>query len=194
MQSRVDDAFAKDASLWSAFKKGDSNAYLTIYDAHYHTLFLYGLKFCNDALLTNDCIQELFLELWKNREIISPVKKIKSYLLVYLKRKILAERRKRLLYTRGEFHDFENLQGWSHEEELIRQEQSQEQRVALQHAISRLTDRQKEVLHLKFYESLSYEEIAELTGLKIGRVYNIMHEAVRALKKSLLLWVLFLIP
>ena len=68
---------------------GDQNAFLTIYQNHYQSLFSYGLSITGDKELTKDCIQELFLEIWKTRLTLNKeVDNIRSYLFTWLRRKI----------------------------------------------------------------------------------------------------------
>ncbi len=51
--------------------------------------------------------------------------------------------------------------------------------------LKRLDPRAAEVVRLKFYEELSYKEIAGRTGLKIGHVGYLLHHALKALAAEL---------
>ncbi len=51
--------------------------------------------------------------------------------------------------------------------------------------LKRLDPRAAEVVRLKFYEELSYKEIATRTGLTIGHVGYILHHALKALGNEL---------
>lgn len=48
-------------------------------------------------------------------------------------------------------------------------------------ALSRLTDRERELVVLKVYEEKSYAEIADITGLSTGNVGYILHNAMKKL-------------
>lgn len=48
-----------------------------------------------------------------------------------------------------------------------------------------LDERSREVLRLKFTENLSYKEISERTGLKIGHVGYLLHHALKAMAEEL---------
>lgn len=48
-------------------------------------------------------------------------------------------------------------------------------------ALGRLSDRERELVVLKVYEEKSYKEIAEITGLSVGNVGYILHNAMRKL-------------
>src|SRR5215469_3178559 len=48
-----------------------------------------------------------------------------------------------------------------------------------------LDERSRQVLRLKFTENLSYKEISERTGLKIGHVGYLLHHALKAMAEEL---------
>ena len=52
-------------------------------------------------------------------------------------------------------------------------------------AINKLTPRQKEVLTLRFYDALSYEEIDALMMLPVKSVYMLVYRAIDALKQNI---------
>lgn len=52
--------------------------------------------------------------------------------------------------------------------------------------LSRLDPRAAEVVRLKFYDELSYKEIATRTGLTVGHVGYILHHALKALGNELI--------
>ncbi len=51
--------------------------------------------------------------------------------------------------------------------------------------LQRLDPRAGEVVRLKFYEELSYKEIADKTGLTVGHVGYILHHALKSLAEEL---------
>ena len=52
-------------------------------------------------------------------------------------------------------------------------------------ALSRLSDRERQLVVLKVYEEKSYREIAEITGLSVGNVGFILHTAIKKLAAML---------
>jgi RNA polymerase sigma-70 factor (ECF subfamily) len=52
-------------------------------------------------------------------------------------------------------------------------------------ALSRLSDRERQLVILKVYEEKSYKEIAEITGLSVGNVGFILHTAMKKLAAML---------
>ena len=55
-----------DIDLWNAYKEGDKDAFGVLFKRHFSSLFQYGIKLCSDRTVVEDCIQELFTELWQN--------------------------------------------------------------------------------------------------------------------------------
>ncbi len=60
-----------------------------------------------------------------------------------------------------------------------------EDKVQLDHLMTRLSPRQQEVLRLRMTAQLSYREIADITGLSVSNVGFHLHEAVRSLRTAL---------
>ncbi len=52
-------------------------------------------------------------------------------------------------------------------------------------ALSRLDAREREIVVLRVYEERSYKEIAEMTGLPVGTVGSILHDAMKKLARAL---------
>lgn len=81
------------------------------------------------------------------------------------------------------FLHHEELKALPYEAEHILAEHAEQMAVLLGRLLESLTARQREVLYLRFYEGLSYEEIAEVSEVKVGRVYNIVYEALSQMRK-----------
>ncbi|MEL6923598.1 MAG: sigma factor, partial [Bacteroidota bacterium] len=70
-----------DLRLWEELRAGKAEALNELYDRYVLLLFNYGSKITTDQGLIEDCIQELFVELWEKREKISSTTSVKFYLL-----------------------------------------------------------------------------------------------------------------
>lgn len=174
-----------DLQLWKNFQAGSEIAYETIYRDHAAMLYSFGLKLTKDKELVKDCIQDLFIELWKSKHRLAPVKSIKSYLFRSMRRRVIAEsvkKRKNLFDSiRNKIPGY--LQNCSAEVNLIENQDFAQQRQELKMALSMLTDRQKEIIHLKFYSLLSYVEISEVMALSIKGTYKLMGRSICRLRK-----------
>ena len=128
----------------------------------------------------------MFMEIWKTRMRLNKVKNIRSYLFTWLRRNIFHEL-SRLNSEKNKQSLFESSLSniLPYEDLLIAFQQNEEDRSNLQSALKNLSRGQMEVIRLKFFENLSYIEIAAKTSLSIRTVYNLIYEALGNLKKSM---------
>lgn len=63
--------------------------------------------------------------------------------------------------------------------------QMHEETARVQSLLATLSARQQEVIHLKFNTSLSYEEIATITGMTVNNVGVTLHLALKNLRKKM---------
>ena len=66
--------------LWNAFKRGDWEAYTSLYHDYFRPLNNYGYKFTRDVNLIEDSIHDLFISLWTNRDNLGNPLSVKNYL------------------------------------------------------------------------------------------------------------------
>jgi len=169
--------------LWESFRKGDKDAYAAIFRTHYDSLFRFGSKLTRDTELLEDCIQELFIEIWQSKAG-APVLSVRAYLLKSLKYKLLRAFRQKgkplQLLDIGET-PFE----LSHETFLIQEQENHEKKQMVIAALSRLTNRQKEIIYLKYYQNLSYEEVSEIMNINYQVARNLLYQAIKSLKSMM---------
>lgn len=61
-----------------------------------------------------------------------------------------------------------------------------EQHTAINHAIAQLPEEMRDILELRHFQDLSYEEIADILGCPVGTVMSRLYRARQALRKVLL--------
>lgn len=173
-----------DASLWEAFKCGDEAAFKHIYDTQVYALYSYGHRITSDNGLVEDCLQDLFADLWEKKDRLSATSSIKFYLFKALRRRLL---RKLIQGNRTKTDNFlEDFQiTLSQEALLIAQQISRDQLERLSQAVEKLSKRQKEIIYLKYYENLSFEEIAATMSISVEATYNILSKAMKSLRYSM---------
>ena len=178
-----------DLERWQELKAGSKEALEQIYSTEVAHLLLYGKKFSSDEQLVEDCIHDLFVELWKNREGLSPTDSIRRYLLVSLRRKVirkLDQQRKRLSNDEPEEHHFDAT--LSIDMEMIEMEMIKERHEQLSGALESLSPRQKEVIYLKYFSEMDYEAIGEIMGISYQSARNLVFKALHSLKKHMVLF------
>lgn len=176
-----------EEQLWKSFKEGDLKAYEQLFNLFYQDLYGYGLKLCSRTELVQDSIQSLFVTLWDRKEHLAEVRSIKAYLLASLRRKILKTLRdERKINTLDLMREIPIPTAvMSIEENIIQDELKEDQKQMLRDALGNLPERQKEVLFLKYYNGMSYEEIEDILSINYQSIRNHIYRALERLRKNL---------
>ena len=175
-----------DYEIWQSFKSGSTDAFHKIYNIHFHLLFEYGTRLTQDRELVKDAVHDLFVKLWNNKDNLGDVINIRAYLLVALRStvfNILAREKKVISSEINDAFSFEMV--FSVENELIRKESEGIQAQTVIDGLNQLSPRQKEVLYLRFYQELSYEEVASIMDVSLKATYKLNARALKALKDAL---------
>lgn len=177
-------AKASHSEIWTLLQSGNHQALLALYNAHYIGLMNYGMKLTGNRELTYDCITQILLRLWDTREKLPPVENVRSYLLTCLRRELMASLK--LENSRqSRLRDIQKLTDHceqSYEECLIQLQTSKAVQEKLTRALEKLTGREKELLKMKFFDDMDYDEIAATCNITKRTAYNIIHAAIKTLK------------
>jgi len=176
--------------LWNRFRNGDREAFGQLAGEYYRALYNYGLRLSADKSFVSDCIQELFLELWERRSFLSGTNFVKTYLLRALRHKIIKESiRLRRFQEPGEL-DFLTANAPSIESDIVQGEQERLQFRQLNEILDQLTKRQQEIIYLRFYQDLEYDEISDIMSLTRQSVANLLHRTLKDIRSK---WVVLVI-
>ena len=168
------------SSIWDTFRKGDTSALETIYRLFAPTLLSYGYKICLDRVQAEDTLQDLFFYMWKHRKGLGKTDNVKRYLFSSYRRSLLKELTKKKKVKASDQFDKMNLPDIPASTNLI----TEEQRHRLRQTIQSLSPKQKEVIYLKYYQGMDYEEIGAITGTTYQSVRNTMSRAMKALREK----------
>lgn len=163
---------SNNAEIWQAFKGGDMDSFHAIYRQHFDGLYEYGMRLINNRDLVKDAIHDLFVKLWNNKSNLGDVSAVRSYLLVALRSTIynkLEKNNRVRLYDEIEQMPFE--MEFSVESDFIIKEAGKLQTQKLIEALNQLTPRQKEVIYLRYFQEMSYDEIASALQITVKATY-----------------------
>lgn len=170
-----------DKELWDLLRKNNKEAFSLLYKRHIEALFNFGLKLTSNREILKDTLQELFTEFWNKRQTLSEVTHVKVYLMKSFRYKLLraiAHSQKKRTYSLEEL-----LQTVSNPK-LHDTELALERKKRLKKILQQLPERQREVIHLRYFQNLKNEEIAEILNVNYQSVSNILYRAVKKLKKD----------
>ncbi|MEM9672674.1 MAG: RNA polymerase sigma factor [Bacteroidota bacterium] len=179
-----DQATQSDIYHWCQLQQGSSAALEVLYDRYFSQLFRYGLQLITDRSLVQDVLQDFFFELYTHHHSLSEVQQVRSYLFVCFRRKLLRSRTSNLPVARLEEVVQPTTQ--SSEHSLIYSQLSEEKRKLLTRAVTKLSKRQKEAVFLRFYQELSYEEIAVVLELKeVKYARTLIYRSIQVLRQQM---------
>ena len=184
----------EEVKYWESLQAGDIQALQALYKLHVETLYSYGMVLCQDQDRVKDCIHDLFLAFWQNHANLSIPRSGKAYLMVSLRRRIFDSGPKSVLNTEpleddvaARISDRDNHElGW------IAAEEEGEKMEKLENAMSRISDRQREIIHMKYYQQLDYEDIGRIMNLNYQSARNLVTRALMALRREMTLIVCIL--
>lgn len=173
-----------EMELWTRFKNGDKDSFKEIYYKHYMFLYNYGIKTSAEENLVEDCLQDLFLKLWKNRENLGEVISVKAYLYrAYVRLLFESLKKSRRVIN---FNELEGeTETSSIEEKMINNQWQTECKNQLNKALNQLSKRHRQVLQLHYLEGLSYKQIEEILPIKYQAIRNYVHEGLKAMRKKM---------
>ena len=169
---------------WDAFiQNGKSSSFYDLY-AHYHDYLNYlGFKKGANAEKAKDCINDLFLYVYENREKLGHIRDHHNYLISSFLRKLFRHHH----FNAAESEDLvllEETQSYpSVEAQYIIEHTNEQVTSLLRGYIDKLSASQAQIIYQKFYLGLSYEEISISNEITVKTAYNTVYNAVEKLKK-----------
>jgi RNA polymerase sigma factor (sigma-70 family) len=174
--------------LWKSFLQGNKEALATIFLLFHDDLFRYGLKLAGNNDLVEDSLQDLFLQLWKNRQNLRQIDNLKPYLFKSFRNHIIdnIELQNPVIPIEIDFeHPFEVT--YSPEDFIIQQQVSEENQIKIAEALNNLSSRQREAIYLRYFEDLDFDMIAIIMDMNVQSVRNTLHRGLQSLRNIMLM-------
>lgn len=175
---------ANDIELWQGVCNRNKSSFEQLFKSYYKFLIHYGLKHTTNEVLLEDCVQELFLELWDKAPHLQ-IQSFRGYLFQAFRFKLYRLLKQEQRYTaQQENEGFSNF-SVSKEDLIIKEEQNIEKLNILRTSFNTLTKRQQEIIYLRFYQNLDYDEICTIMGISYQVSRNLLYQSIKALKKDI---------
>lgn len=174
-----------EKELLESFKHGSSyerdKAFNKIVSLHRERLYGVIRSFTNDHDDTDDLLQETFVKAYENLENFRAESSLYTWLCrIAINQSISFQRKKKL----RNFVALENLPIplISKQSDPEAKMQEKELKNMIQKAVNQLSEKQKVVFNLRFYDELSHAEIAEITGNSVGTIKANFFHALQKIK------------
>jgi RNA polymerase sigma-70 factor (family 1) len=172
-----------EAALFANLAKGDERAFEIIYRHFSRKLFPFVLKLVKLPELAEELIQDIFVNLWINRQAFSAVSNPSSYLFSIANRQSLKYLKKvandaRILNSIAEYSETSTNET---EERIIFRESLD----AVNMAVQQLPTQRRLIWELSRNEGLSHDQIAEKLQISKNTVKNQMVHATKYIRNFL---------
>jgi RNA polymerase sigma factor (sigma-70 family) len=175
-----------DQLLLAELKNDNYKAFTTLYECYVAEVTTYACRFTNDIQIVEDSLHDIFVYLWNNRSHLKITYSVKAYLFKSVRTSILHKMEKSKKITSLEDTYKQNNAPFyiSDEERFIETESRLITKEKLKYILGFLTAKQKEVIYLRFYRDLTFDEIAIHMKLTTKACYKLMGRAMGELRKS----------
>ena len=169
-------------SSYRRFLDGDESAFGEILDMYSENLIFFINRYVGNVAIAQELSEDVFVELLIHKRRYNFKTSLKTYIFTIGRNKAVSYLRRcaRKPECAYEYIELEsdriNL-----EDEFIKREQERE----LHNAINLLNDDYKTVLHLIYFEEMSYDEAARVMKKNKKQIENLAYRARQALKKQL---------
>jgi RNA polymerase sigma-70 factor (ECF subfamily) len=174
-----------DSDLIKACIPKNEEAFAVLYQRYEKRVFQYLMTIMNEATLAEETLVEVMLAIWKGLNTFKGQSKVSTWIFGIAHHKAVDALRKVTSQQRGGMPLEDIVEtAESHENPL---EDMQQKRMATltNQALTTLSPDHREILHMAFYEELSYPEISELLGIPVNTVKTRVYYAKQQLKKNL---------
>jgi len=172
-----------DEELMSMIKADNMIAFDELYKKYCKRIYKFGYSILKSQEETENLVQEVFLNLWENRQKVEKDSSVKSYIFAITYNSAISIIRKKTREIK--FIEYlQSLQG-NLEEPVDLKLEYNELADKLDEIVNALPLRQKEVYLLHRVEGLKYNEIAQRLNLSVNTVENHMVRALKTIRFKL---------
>lgn len=169
---------------WQQFiDDGNLDSLSKIYFHYYDLLYDYGLRMTPDESAVEDAIQTGFLNLIKQRKSIGKVINLDAYLITSFRRQLLSDLNKQRRLVTSEFTNEEHFDYFkTHDTDSSDHQNSERIHRIIQTCIENLTDKQKEIVYLRFQKEVPYETISEMLNISVDSCYKSLYRSINIIR------------
>ncbi len=175
-----------DITLWNNLKEGDEKSFSMLFERYYADLVRYGNSLSPYEEKVQDCVQDVFTDIWVYRASLQGSVVVKAYLLSSVRKRIARLFERDHIFRKTTSTDsIAFLLEFSVEHDLIDDDYATKEKVVhLNKLLNELPSRQKEALYLRYHQGLTVEQIAEMLDVNYQSASNLLHRGLLSLRKE----------
>ena len=177
-----------DRQLLNGLRKGYEDAFVELFNRYGRMMYALAYRYLKSEEDAEDAVQSAFMKLWARRESLELNENIGSLLYTILKNHVLNEIRHNAIVVEGNWEMSREAE--EADDSFIRQMEKKNQLELLISAVSKLPARKRDICLLKLMKGFTNKEIAEQLNIKVPTVKVHYNQAIRRLRKYLLMLVI----
>ena len=163
------------------FRNGDHKAFKALYDAHFDSLYLFGMKYIPIKDVVEDIVQEAFIKVWERREDFFDEPSLKAFLYKSIRNTCLNN----IQHNKVE-EKFINYQKIISDGEAFFSDSviEEELNLIISNTLNELPEASRDI-YILYLNALKNNEIAEDLGISVNTVKTQKQRATKFLKQRL---------
>ena len=176
---------SEDLFLFEQIQEGDTKALDVFFKKYYDKLCRFGVLFESNIHVIEEKVDDVFIQLWSNRDQLNKIKNPKSYIYAILKNDLL--RIKNNYQTRPLQNDDQLNSSNLHpsiEDEIIANEQKEINKNVIKNVLESIPKRTRQIFEMSRIDGFKYKEISELLAISPKTVENHIGLALRHISSN----------
>lgn len=165
---------AQEAKWMRRIQEGDEEALRRLYRTYKDLVFGLILSILNNREEAEDCLQEVFTQVWEKADQFNPDRGKPYSFIVTLARNKAIDRTRSKVYKNQERQDYViddfTMVPVNAEDSPLQHTELTDRANRLRNALKQLPEKERKVLYIAYFEGLSQSEIAERTQTPLGTV------------------------
>lgn len=160
-----------------------------LYHNYVNDLFKWGRTFTSDRELIKDCIQNLFVYLLRNKSILYDINNHRVYLFQALRNNLITRLKERSMTIRKDCENDPEINSERDDSPTIQELYENKalrlsRKKLLQQLFGYLTKKQRQIIQLRFYQGMEYEEICEVLEINYQSVRTLTYRAIAKMREA----------
>ena len=177
-----------DGELVRLLLAGNQDAMAVIFDRYYRLVMSVALRIIHDVGEAEDVVQTVFTDFYQRAELFDEAKgNLKGWLLQYTYGRSFNQKRKlknHSFYEQVELEEMD-VEQRKNRSERVADLESQDATRLVEQILPQLTEKQRSVIELVFFEGMKLSEVAARTGESPGNVHHAYYRGIDKLRTFL---------
>lgn len=170
-------------------RQSNQEAFTTLYKKYWKQVYNFSRLYLTSQSVAEEVVQEVFIKVWESRDFMREGDNFKGLLFIITRNLIFNMHRKNL---NEDFYKMTVLSAMENSYDIEEEIDAKNLGEYIDLLIADLPPRRREIFNLSRKENKSYKEISQLLGVSEKTVENQIGEALKFLRKNLILLSLFL--